>query len=75
MFDGSACTSAQLIKLWMERGPDRGYFSDLAKLLIIVDMTNHKEAAKMEFVVEWLDLNLVGGNWYLGAYLGPQEEL
>ena len=31
--------------------------------------------AKRWFAPEGLDLNYVGGIWYLGGYLGPQEEL
>ena len=34
-----------------------------------------EEAAKRKFVAEGLEINFVGGRWYLGAYLGPQEEL
>ena len=34
-----------------------------------------EEAAKREFVAEGLVLNLISGSRYLGAYLGPQEEL
>ena len=36
-FDGSAQQSAQLLKLLMKRGPDRGYFPELAKSLFILD--------------------------------------
>ena len=38
-FDGSAQRSAQLLKLLMKRGPDRGYFSKLAKYLFILEKT------------------------------------
>ena len=34
-FDGSTQRSAQLLKLLMKRGPDRGYSSDPAKSLFI----------------------------------------
>ena len=33
------------------------------------------EAASSEFTVEGLVLNFFSGSRYLGAYLGPQEEL
>ena len=33
------------------------------------------EAANQEFVKEGLCLNFIRSSWYLGAYLGPQEEL
>ena len=29
---------------------------------------------KREFAVEGPTLNFISGSWYLGAYLGPQEE-
>ena len=72
-FDGSAQQSAQLLKLLIKRGPDRGYFPEPAKSLFISDTPGQEEAAKIEFEVEVLALNFVGGSRYLGAYLGPQE--
>ena len=36
-FDGLSRRSAQLLKLLMRRGPDRGYFPDLDKSLFILD--------------------------------------
>ena len=59
----------------MKRGTDRGYFPDLAKSLFISDTPGQEEAAKREFSVEVLTLNLVSGSRYLGAYLGPQKDL
>ena len=38
-FDGSAQRSAQLLKLLMKRGPERGYFPEPAKYLFILDTT------------------------------------
>ena len=46
----------------------------MAKFLFISDTLRQEEAAKREFAVEGLTLNFVSGTWYLGAYLGPQEE-
>ena len=74
-FDGSARRSAQLLKMLMERGPDREYLPKLAKSLFILDTLVQEEAAKREFAVEGLELNFVSGSRYLGAYLVPQEEL
>ena len=74
-FDGSARRSAQLLKLLMRRGTDRGYFPDPAKYLFISDTPGQEEAAKREFAVEGLTLNFVSVSRYLGAYLGPQAEL
>ena len=59
----------------MERGPDRGYLPDPAKSLFISDTSGQEEAARRELSVEGLVLNFVSGSRYMGAYLGPQEEL
>ena len=37
VFNGLAQHSAQLLKLLIKKGPDRGYFSDPAKFLFISD--------------------------------------
>ena len=44
--DGSARRSAQLLKLLMKRGPDRGYFPKTAKSLFILDTPGREEAAR-----------------------------
>ena len=59
----------------MNRGPDRGYFPEPAKSLFISDNPGQEEAAKREFAKEGLVLNFVSGSRYLGANIGPQEEL
>ena len=59
----------------MKRWPDQGYFPEPAKSLFISDTPGQEKAAKLEFAKEELSLNLVRGSRYLGAYLGPQEEL
>ena len=59
----------------MERGPDRWYLSEPVKLMFILDTPNQEKADKREFLVEGVVLNFVSGSQYLGAYLGPQEEL
>ena len=61
-FDGSARRSAQLLKLLMERGPDRGYFLETAKSLFILDTPGQEEAAKRGFSKEELCLNFVSGS-------------
>ena len=48
-FDGSARRSAQLLKLLMERGPDRGYLTKPTKCLFIFDTSGQEEAAKRKF--------------------------
>ena len=37
VFDGSAQITAQLLKLLMDRGVERGYFLELAELLFIAN--------------------------------------
>ena len=74
-FDGLERCSAQLLKLLMKRGLDRGYFPEPAKSLFISDIPEQEAAAKREFLAEGLTLNYVSGSRYLGAYLGPQAEL
>ena len=75
VFESSARQSAQLLNLLMERGRDREYFPEPAKSLFISDTPRQEEEARMEFAAEGLVLNFVSGSQYLGAYLGPQEEL
>ena len=59
----------------MERGTDQGYFPEPAKYLSILDTPGQEEAVRREFAAEALLLHFVSGSRYLGAYLGPQEEL
>ena len=74
-FEGLVLCSAQLLKLLMKRGPDRGYFPEPAKSFFISDTPWQEEVAKREFVMEGIDLNFVSGSRYLGAYLGPRDQL
>ena len=74
-FGGSVRQSAQILKLLMKRGPDRGYFPEPDNSLFISDTQGQKAGAKREFAAEGLTLNFVSGSRYLGAYLGPQAEL
>ena len=74
-FDSSVRRSAQLLKLLLKRGPDRGYFPERAKYLFISDTPEQEARAMREFAAEGLVLNFVSGSIYLGAYLGPQVEL
>ena len=61
-FDSSEQRSAQLLKLLTKRGPDRGYFPELAKSLFIYNTPGQEEAARREFVAEGLALNFVSGS-------------
>ena len=74
-FDVSARHSAQLLKLLVKRGADRGYFPNPVKSLFILDTQGQEDTEKIEFSVEVLTLNFVSGSRYLGAYLGPLKEL
>ena len=53
-FDGLARRSAQLIKLLIKRGPERGYFPEPAMSLFISDNPGQEEGAKREFAKEGL---------------------
>ena len=44
-FDGSAGLSAQLLKILMKRGPDRGFFTEPARSLFISDKPGQEELA------------------------------
>ena len=59
----------------MERGTEWGYFPELAKSLFLSGMPGQEEVTRDEFTTEGLLLTCVSGSWYLGAYLGLQEEL
>ena len=62
VFDGSAQRSAQLLKLLMNRGLDRGYLPEPAKSIFISDILGQEEAAKREFAKEGLVLNFVSAS-------------
>ena len=49
-FDGLARRSAQLLKLLMKRGPDRGCFPEPANYLFISDTPGQETTAKREFL-------------------------
>ena len=80
LFGASARQSTQLLKLLMDRGPDRGYLSKLTKSILILDTLfisdtpGQAEAARRNVMAEELDFNFISGSRYLGAYLGSQEE-
>ena len=72
-FDRSAQRSAQILKLLLEREPDREYFPELAKSLFIASSLNQEEAEKREFKSEGMQLKFVGIILYLGDYLRPRK--
>ena len=74
-FDGLVQRNEQLLKMLIKRVTDRGYSPEPAKSLFILDNPGQEEAAKREFAKEKLVLNFVSGSWYLGEYLGPQDQL
>ena len=73
-FDGPVDMSTSLMTLLLEQGPDRGSLSELAKFLFICDSSAQEEAAHWSFVAEGLEINVVPGIRYLGAYVAPAEE-
>ena len=75
VFDRSARRSANILKLLMERRPDPGYLPKPAKSPFISNVPGQEEAARREFAAEGIELKCFSGGQYIGAYLGPQEEL
>ena len=75
VFDGLSRSNKQLMKLLTEIGTDWGYFPEPSRSIFFVDLSEQEEEAKMEFSTEGLGLSFEGGSQYLGAYLGPWEEL
>ena len=59
----------------MDQGLDQLYFTETAKYLFISDNPEGEEMARLEFDWAGLNLNYANGSLYLGAYLGPMEEL
>ena len=74
-FDDFSQQSAQLLKLLMDMGTDRGYSPKPDKSLFISDIPGQDEAARRKFEKDGLVFNFVSGSRYLGAYLGPEEKL
>ena len=70
-FNSLVQQSAQLLKLLMKRGPDQGYFPELAKSLFLLEILVQEEASKNDFYVKGLTLKSVSVSRYLGTYLGP----
>ena len=48
-FNSSERQSSQLLKLYMERGTDRGYLTEPAKSIFISDKPGQEEAARSAF--------------------------
>ena len=74
-FNGLARQSAQLLKLFMERGTDQVYLPETDKSLLILDTPGQEEATRRDFASGSLTINFVSGSTYLGGYLGLQEVL
>ena len=67
--------NAQVLKLLMERGLERGHFNKTSKSLFTAEISYYEEAANRDFASEGLELFFGGGTWYLGSYIGTWEEL
>ena len=59
----------------MKRGPAWRYFPETAKSLFIAGTPGQEEADNREVLAAGLYLTFLECSWYLGAYLGPREEL
>ena len=66
-FDGLARRSAAQLHLLMENEPNRGYFPEPDKLLLLVDNSEDKEVVRQELEQVVLNLNYLVRNPYLGA--------
>ena len=75
VFYGSSRRSVVQLRLLMDQWPDWGYFPEPEKSLFIADKPEEKEAAKRESERLELNINYVDGGSYLGACLGPREEI
>ena len=60
------------LRLFMDRGPERGYYTKLSKSLFNSDNPEDKAMAKREFKQSGLHLNYIDGRRYLRSYLGPK---
>ena len=74
-FDGLVRRSATQLCLFMDRGPEQGYFYELSKPLFIAENPKEKEVMRQEFEQAGLNLTYVDDSKYLGAYLGTMEEI
>ena len=63
------------MKLLIKRGTDRVYFPEPVKSLLISDTPGQEAPAERESEVEGLDMNFISGSRYLGAHIGPQDQL
>ena len=66
---------SQILKLLMGRGEDRDYFHRDSQVAVYFGFTRSGGSGKKDFFTEEINLKIVDDSWYLGAYLGPQEEL
>ena len=74
-FDGLARQSTDQLHLLIDLRPDRGYFPNTANSFFIADNPEDGDAERRKLERVGLYLNDVDGSQYLGAYLGPREEL
>ena len=75
MFDGFARRSVTQLRLLTDQVPDQGCFPEPSNYCFIVDNLEEKDVARREFEGAGLHLHCVDVIRYLGAYLGPREEL
>ena len=66
------CTATKAVD---EKGPDLGYFPETDDSLFIFETPGQEDAPKRKFEIKGLTLIVVSGSRYLGAYLGPRDQL
>ena len=60
LFEGLARRISPILKLFLDRGPDRRYLPEPSKSMFISDSPNKEEAENQKFNSEGLNINFVG---------------
>ena len=60
LFEGWARRISQILKLFLDRGPDLGYLPEPSNSMFISDSPNKEEAAKQKFNSDGLNINFAG---------------
>ena len=74
-FDRSDQWSKKLTKIFLDRGPDRGYLLETSKYLFIEDLPTREAVMWWEFEVEVRPIKLVSRGRYLGSFMRYSDEL
>eukprot|EP00957_Ditylum_brightwellii_P070783 5379117-Ditylum_brightwellii.AAC.1 len=71
--DGPACCNARIVKFLVEKGPDRGYFPEPEKSILVCDASDQLEETWQVFAKEGLRLRFQAGYRYVGGFIGTEE--